>query len=86
MIKEISIKIEDVNVEEDIAYCYVDSMGYPIQLSRFLMLVSGQSEFDVEQLFRNVAVNVAMSGMEVSAANLPAVIAFIEAQTYKVIS
>ena len=86
MVREVSIKIADIDVEEDVAYCYIGNSGYPIRLSRFLALVSGQEGVDIEQLFRNVAVSVALSGMEVSVANLPAVVSFIEAQTYKVVA
>lgn len=84
-IREVSLKIEDVDIENDRCYVVVDSMGYPISLSRFLELVGSRSGFDPEQLFRNVAVSVAMEGIEVSMANMPAVIAFVESKKYRVV-
>lgn len=84
-VREITLKIEDVDIENDRCYVVVDSMGYPIALSRFLELVGGRCGFDPEQLFRNAAVSVAMQGIEVSLLNMPAVIEFIESKKYMVV-
>ena len=61
--KNVTVTIEDEDVEMDLIRIYVNGTGHPVSLSRFKELIQGNPEhvMDTEHLIRNVAIRVALT-------------------------
>lgn len=62
MIKNITLKIDDIDIDGDVFYIYVNNIGYPVSIQDFRRMMSGEGGVSPEHLIHNAAISAALSG------------------------
>ena len=84
MIKDIFVKILDIDKENDVFYIQVGSFCYPVHISEFKKMMEGEEieNINVPHIVKNIAINASLSGISLD--DFKSIKTIIEKITFKV--